>query len=186
MHGETTIDRLHDGLALIVVLEQIPLVQKHHEGAPAFDGKISDLLVLLGDARGGVDDEQRDVGAIDGTQTAHHGVVLDVLVNGALLADAGGIDHAIALAIAFDHRVDGVTRGACDVAHDGAVVADHLVEQRGLAGVRAPMMATRRVSGSVSSSPVSSGSRATTSSSRSPVPWPCRADTATGSPTPKE
>ncbi len=47
-----------------------------------------------------------------------------------------GIDHAIALAVALDNRVDGIARGAGDIAHDGAVIADHLVEERGLAGVR--------------------------------------------------
>ena len=137
-HGEAAVDRLHDGIALVVVLEQVPLVEQDDERAAAFDGEVRDLLVLLGNARGRVDHEQGHIGAIDRAQAADHGVVLDVLVDGALLADARGVDHAVALAVALDHRVDGVARGARDVAHDGAIVADHLVEERGLAGVGAP------------------------------------------------
>lgn len=101
------IDRLHNGLALVVVLEEVPLVEEYHQGTAALDREISNLLVLLRHARGGVDDEQRDVRAIDSAKPSDHGVVLDILIDRALLADARGIDHAIALAVALDNRVDG-------------------------------------------------------------------------------
>ena len=97
---------------------------------PRSMAKTHDLLVLLGDAHGGVDDEQRHVGAVDGAQAADHGVVLDVLVHGALLTDTRGVDHAVVLAVALDDRVDGVARGAGNVGHDGAVGAQDAVEQR--------------------------------------------------------
>ena len=41
------------------------------------------------------------------------------------------------LTVALDDGIDGVTRGAGDVRHDGAVGAQDAVEQRGLAGVGA-------------------------------------------------
>ena len=135
-HGQAAIDRLHDGLALVVVLEEVPLVEEYHQGTAALDREISNLLVLLRHARGGVDDEQRDVRAIDSAEPSDHGVVLDILIDRALLTDARGIDHAITLAVALDNRVDGIARGTGDIAHDGAVIADHLIEERGLAGVR--------------------------------------------------
>ena len=64
--AQTAVDGLHAGLALTVVVEQIPLVEQHNDGASALDGKTHDFLVLLGNAHGGVDDEQRHVGAVDG------------------------------------------------------------------------------------------------------------------------
>ena len=136
-NAQTAVDGLHAGLALTVVVEQIPLVEQHHDGAAALDGKTHDLLVLLSDAHGGIDDEQRHVGAVDGTQAADHGVVLDVLVHGALLANTRGVDHAVVLAVALHDGVDGVARGAGNVGHDGAVGAQDAVEQRGLTGVGA-------------------------------------------------
>ena len=48
-------------------------------------------------------------------------------------------------------------------------------------------MATFSASGNSSAiSSSSSGNRATMSSSRSPVPWPCRAESGVGSPMPRE
>ena len=135
--AQTAVDGLHAGLALTVVVEQVPLVEQHNDGTAALDGKTHDLLVLFGNAHGGVDDEQRHVGAVDGAQAADHRVVLDVLVHGALLADARGVDHAVVLAVALHDGVDGVARGAGNVGHDRAVGAQDAVEQRGLTGVGA-------------------------------------------------
>ena len=136
-NAQTAVDGLHAGLALAIVVEQVPLVEQHHDGAAALDGQAHDLLVLLGNAHGGVDDEQRHVGTVDGAQAADHGVVLDVLVHGALLANTRGVDHAVVLAVALHDGVDGVARGAGNVGHDGAVGAQDAVEQRGLTGVGA-------------------------------------------------
>ena len=121
--AQTAVDGLHAGLALAVVVEQVPLVEQHNDGTAALDGKTHDLLVLFGNAHGGVDDEQRHVGAVDGAQAADHRVVLDILVHGALLADARGVDHAVVLAVALHDGVDGVARRAGNVGHDRAVGA---------------------------------------------------------------
>ncbi len=107
------------------------------EGAAALDGKARDLLVLLGDALGGVDHEQAHVGLVDGAQPAHEAVVLDVLVDEVALAHAGRVDEAVALALALDHDVERVARCAGDVGDDRAVLARKAVGDRGLAHVRA-------------------------------------------------
>ncbi len=99
------------------------LLSSTTNGAAALDGQAHDFLILLGDTHGGVDDEQRHVGAVDGAQAANHGVVLDVLVHGAFLANARGVDHAVVLAVTLDDGVDGIARGAGDVGYDGAVGA---------------------------------------------------------------
>ena len=135
--AQTAVDGFHAGLALAVVVEQIPLIEQHDDGAAALNGQAHDLLVLFGNAHGGVDDEQCHVGAIDGAQAADHGVVLDILVHGALLANARGVDHTVVLAVALDDGIDGVARRAGNVGNDRAVGAQDSVEQRGLTGVGA-------------------------------------------------
>ena len=94
-------------------------------------------LVLLGDADGGVDDDEGHVGALDGTLGTHVGVELQVLVDDGALAHTGGVDEAVLDALVLDERVDGVTGGAGHVAHDGALLAAEAVEQGGLTGVGA-------------------------------------------------
>ena len=133
--AQSALDGLHAGLALAVVVEQVPLVEQHHDGAAALDGESHDLLVLLGNTHGGVDDEQCHVSSVDGAQAADHGVVLDVFVHGALLANARGVDHAVVLAVALDDGIDGVARRAGNVGHDRAVGTQDAVEQRRLTGV---------------------------------------------------
>ena len=55
------------GLAL-PVLEQLPLVEEHDHRAAGHVDALGQALVLVGDAFGGVDDEQRGVGAVDRLQ----------------------------------------------------------------------------------------------------------------------
>ncbi len=104
---------------------------------------------------------------------ANEGVVLDVLVDLAFLAQARGVDNGVVLAVMLDDGVDGVARGAGDVGHDGAVGRGQAVGQRGLTGVGAAddgdVDAAVLFLGAVSTFFRSS----TTASSRSPVPWPC-------------
>ena len=133
--GEPARDRLHDVLALLVGRDEVPLVEQDDEAAAALDGKAGDLLVLLGDADGGVDHEQAHVGLVDGAQAAHEAVVLDVLVHEVALAHARRVDEPVALPSALDHDVERVARGASHVGDDGAVLAREAVGDGALAHV---------------------------------------------------
>lgn len=132
----------------------------------------ADLLVLLGDALGGVHDEQAHVRLVDGAKAPDEAVVLDVLVHEVALSHAGGVNESVALALALHDHVERVTRGAGDVAHDGAVLAGEAVGDGGLAHVRAADDChTQGVLGILGLLGLL-GRAATTSSSRSPVPCP--------------
>ena len=89
----------------------------------------------MGDALGGVDDEQGDVGPVDGLQGPHQRVVLGALVDARLAAHAGGVDEADGPVGGLDDGVDGVAGRARQVVDDRALVADQPVEQRRLAHV---------------------------------------------------
>ncbi len=127
----------HDVLALLVGAHEVPLVEQDDERAAALDRKACDLLVLFGDALGGVHDEQAHVRLVDGAKAPDEAVVLDVLVHEVALAHASGVDESVALALALHDHVECVTRGAGDVAHDGAVLSGKAVGDGGLAHVRA-------------------------------------------------
>ena len=81
---------------------------------------------------GRIDDEESGVGAVDRLERAHEAVVLGRLVDAAAATHAGGVDEAQRPVLGLDHRVDRVACGAGLVVHDGALVADEAVEQRGL------------------------------------------------------
>ena len=131
------LDGLNDLVALLLGLDQVPLVDKDHHGAAAVHGHVGDLLVLLGHAHGGVDHQKADVRAVDCLQAADQRVVLDVLVDLAFLAHTGSVYELDLLALPLDHGVDGVARGAGDVAHDGALLVGQAVCKRRLACVGA-------------------------------------------------
>ena len=121
----------------MVVGHKIPLVKQDDEGTTTLDGKAGNLLVLLGDTLGGIDDKQANLRLVDGAKAPDEAVVLDVFVNKVALAHAGGVDEAVALVATLDDDVEGVARRAGDVAHDGTILAGKAVGDRGLADVRA-------------------------------------------------
>ena len=70
----------------------------------------------------------------------HHAVLFDRAVDLGFLAESGGVDQDRAdgfLVGAFELKfdVDGVARGAGDVAHDHAVLSDQAVHEGGFADV---------------------------------------------------
>ena len=92
--------------------------------------------VLLGDRLRRVEDQHRDLGAVDGGGGAQRGVVLVARRLLDPLADAGGVDEAPGAAAELDQLVDRVDGGAGDVVDDDPLRAGQPVEQRGLADVR--------------------------------------------------
>ncbi len=61
--------------------------------------------------------------ALDGHRRAQDAVVLDAVVDLRLFAHAGGVDEVVLALLVFKVRVDGVARGARDVADDDALLA---------------------------------------------------------------
>ena len=116
-------------------VEQLPLVEHDDDRAAGGVDALGQALVLMGDALGGVDDEQRGVGPVDGLEGPHQRVVLGALVD---LRPCGASPPCRRSGWAprrVDDGVDRVAGGARQVVDDGAVVADEPVEQRRLADV---------------------------------------------------
>ena len=68
--------------------------------------------IELADAFGGIDDQQRDVGAFQMLARHHDRKLLRHQVRLAFAANAGGIDEAKAPSVVLDDFVDCVARGA--------------------------------------------------------------------------
>ena len=115
--------------------DEVPLVDDEDDGAARLVGVAADVGVEGGDAFGGVEDEEADVGGLevlaghDDRQLFGHELGL------ALATDSGGVDETEVVRAAGDDFVDCVTGGAGDGRDDGARAAGEGVEQRGFADV---------------------------------------------------
>ena len=65
----------------IIGVEQLPLVEEHHDRATSGVDALCEPLVLRGDALRGVDHEQRHIGAVDGLERPHERVVLGAVTD---------------------------------------------------------------------------------------------------------
>ena len=121
--------------AIVGVGDQLPLVEHHDDRAPAGVDAFGESLVLTGDALGGVDHEEGDVGVVDRPQGTHERVVLGGVVDPRATAHPGGVDEDDRAVLGVDERVDRVAGRAWQVVDDRAIVTDEAVEQRRLADV---------------------------------------------------
>ena len=94
-----------------------------------------DLYVLLGDALLGVHHQKADVGAAHRVEGAQHRIVLHVVLDRALAADARRIDDGVCPAARFKTGVHGVARGARNGRDDGALLPQKAVDEGALARV---------------------------------------------------
>ena len=163
-----------------LLVEQVPLVVGDDQRAAGLDDHRDDAGVLLGQRLARVDQDDGHLGPVQRRLGAQGRVVVGAAGLVRPAPDARGVDEPPVSAAELDQLVDRVAGGAGDRVDDDPLGAGELVEQAGLADVglaqqRDPARAAlerRRVSAGVS------GSAASTASSRSPLPRPCRAETA--------
>ena len=120
----------HAGQHVVTVLhpDQVPLVE-HHDGRASRDADaFGQALVLVRGPDRGVDDQDGDVGPLEGAQGTHRRVLLRAAVRLGWSPEAGSIDESDRSVGRLDHGVDGVPGGARHVVHDGALLAQQLVE----------------------------------------------------------
>ena len=94
-----------------------------------------DLLVLLGDAALGVDQEQADLGSLHRHVGTENAEMLNAVVDLGLAADACRVDKGKGADLVFHLCIHRVTRGACDVGNDQTVFADELVDDGGFSRI---------------------------------------------------
>ena len=95
------------------------------------------MLVLGQDAGRRLHDQQDRVGPLHGFDAAQEAEPLQPVTGGGSAADAGRVDQHHRQAVEAEHRVHRVPGRSGDVADQGALVAEQLVEQRGLPDVGA-------------------------------------------------
>ena len=131
-------DEVQSGADLVVEVDaalgvgQVPLVEQHDHRATGRVDALGEALVLRGDTLGGVDDEDGDVGGVDGLQGSDDRVVLGAVLDLGASSHARGVDEADGAGLGLDDGVDGVARGSGHVVDDRVLAAGQPVEQRGL------------------------------------------------------
>jgi len=130
LRSETWGTRLGGGLG-----DEVPLVDDEDDGAARLVGVAADVGVEGGDAFGGVEDKEADVGGLEVLAGHDDGELFGHETGLALATDAGRVDEAEVVRAAGDDLVDCVASGAGDGRDDGARRAGEGVEQGGLADV---------------------------------------------------
>ncbi len=104
-------------------------------GAALVDHPAGDGEILLVGHVGGVEDHDHDVGQPDGVERVGHGGSLELGLDAAAPAHAGGVDQAHRPALPFPFDADGVARDAGLGAGQHPLLADQPVEQGRLADI---------------------------------------------------
>ena len=181
---------LRDARALVDEVERRATARSHlfstsGVAQPLLHRQLRDAQVLRRHAVGRVADDERDVGALGGALRAQRRVVLDRLVDLRLAAHAGGVDdHDRAVpstsAAGRSRRASSPRRPR----RSRARLRAKRLTSEDLPTFGRPITARRIVSSSLARRPRRAAS-STIRSSRSPVPSPCAAETAIGSPRPR-
>ena len=109
----------------VVLLDEVPLVDDDHQADAFVDHVARDVGILRRQAVDGIEHEQRHIGPADGPQRPDGRELLRVGPGRDLAppSDARGVHDAHRLAVPVDLGVDGIARGAGDVAHDDPLLA---------------------------------------------------------------
>ena len=95
-----------------------------------------DLGILLRHALVGVDQDEAHIRTLNGGNGAQIGIFLNCIVDLRLAPHTGGVNEQELAGFVFKIAVDGVTRRACDIGDDHALLAENLIEQARFADVR--------------------------------------------------
>ena len=165
-------------------LADVPLREDDERRAVRLAGDVGDGEVLVDEPLARVDEDERDVGAVGGVERAQLGVVLDPLPLLALAAQPGRVDEDERACRRARRRVSIASRVVPGTSETITRSSPRSAFRRlDLPTFGRPRIATRIASSPTAVGPLP-GSRATIASSRSPVPWPCRAESGIGSPSP--
>ncbi len=119
-----------------VLVEVVPLVDRHHQSPPRLVDESADMAVLVRDVLPGIQDQDGHVAVLDRLQGLDHRKLLDRLEDLAATPQPGGVDQGVAPAAALEGHGDRVARGARLVEGNHPLLAEQGVDQRGLADVR--------------------------------------------------
>lgn len=143
-----------------------------------------DLGILLREALLRIDHDHAHARALHRHARTQDAVFFNRIIYAAFAPEASRINKNELTMAVFDQRIRCIARGACDIGYDHALFSRNGVDKRGFPHIwLADHSHLDRV---VFLLLFPFGRRwASTASSKSPVPWPCAAETAIGSPNPK-
>ena len=118
-----------------LVLHSIPLVDNNDGCFTGFVNKACDFGILFGNTIVGINQDQTNIGTLNGIDGTHIGEFFDGIVHLALAAHTGGINEAILAGLVFKVRVDGIAGSTGHVGNNDALFAQNTVQQAGLAHI---------------------------------------------------
>ena len=121
--------------SLRAVGHEVPLIDTDHESLAVALDKAEDVGILRLDASGGVDHQDADIRSLDGADRTDHRIILDILIDLLLLADAGGVDQIEVETELIILMIDRIAGGAGDIGDDVTFLADECIDERRLSGV---------------------------------------------------
>ena len=119
-----------------LLADQVPLVVDQYEGPPGVDRLLDDAHVLVGDRLGGVQEDDGDLGLLDGALGAQDRVVVGAAGLPHTTADPGGVHEDPLAPVELENLIDRVAGGARHLVDHHAGGSGDGVEQGGLADVR--------------------------------------------------
>src|SRR5438552_9873147 len=125
------------GQVASVAVHAVPFVDRHHHRPPALQDEPGDVRVLVRDLALSIQNEDRNVGPIDGLQGLYDGELLDAFEYLPAASQSGRVDEDIAAALHLELHVDRIARGARLLERHDAFLTDQSVDERGFSGVGA-------------------------------------------------
>ena len=121
----------------VELIHRIPLVEHEHDGTASVHGGGHDLQILIGDGLRGVEQNQCQFGTLDGGLRAQGRIVFRAGELVLATLDTSGVDKQPVFTVDVDDLIDRVTRGAGKIVDHGTFRTSQLVQQGGLAHIRA-------------------------------------------------
>src|SRR5690606_40401339 len=101
---------------------RVPFVQTHDQSAACLGDETGDVGILVGNTFARIDQQQHDVGGLDGLQRLDDRELFHGLEDLAPAAQAGGVDQRVATVATLEFDLDGVARGSRQVVGADAVL----------------------------------------------------------------
>ena len=119
----------------VLVLDQVPFIDRDHQGAPFALHKIRQRQILLFERDGGVEHQHDHFGILDRAQAVAHRQLFQLLGDARPAADAGSVDQVDHPAFPLPRHEDGIAGYARFRPDQHAFLAHHAVDQRRLARI---------------------------------------------------
>ena len=134
---QTRFNRALQQLALVIV-HGVPFVDSQNHRTATFQDVASNMGILIGHPLGGIEQQQHDVGRLNGLQGFDHRELFNGLKHTPFATQACGVDEFKFLPLALKRHADGIARGTGHIKRHQALFTQPGVDKRGFAHIGAP------------------------------------------------